>query len=87
MNDADRRERRRKLVLGRRVGERVVVPEIDLELTVLSVRGSQVKIGMAAPARIKVIRGELLSKFESTSTAVAAKQVTRSIAPRVATIR
>ena len=51
------------LVLTRRVGESVVIgPDIVIE--VLGKRGSQVRLGIHAPADIEVHRGEVAERIE-----------------------
>lgn len=52
------------LILTRRVGEAVLVGEGDnaVTLTVLGVKGNQVRVGVAAPKAIKVLREELLDR-------------------------
>jgi len=46
------------LVLTRRVGEEIVINE-DIHITVLSIRGGTVRLGIAAPAAIPVDRQEI----------------------------
>lgn len=46
------------LVLSRRVGERIVVPGLDVELTVIAVEGGRVRLGIAAPHQVSVRRQE-----------------------------
>lgn len=52
------------LILTRRVGEAVLVGEGDnaVTLTVLGVKGNQVRVGVVAPKAIKVLREELLDR-------------------------
>lgn len=47
------------LVLTRRIGERIVIGE-DVTVTVLEVRGDQVRLGVDAPRDVKVFREEVL---------------------------
>jgi carbon storage regulator len=47
------------LVLSRKVGERIVVPESGIVLTVLSIRGGQIRLGISAPPEVAVYREEL----------------------------
>jgi carbon storage regulator len=47
------------LVLSRKVGEKVVVPEYGLTLTVLAVQGRRVRLGISAPADAAVHREEV----------------------------
>ena len=52
------------LVLSRRVGERIVVPGLDVELTIISVEGGRVRLGIAAPHQISIRRQEQLPKSQ-----------------------
>ena len=47
------------LVLTRRVNERIVIGD-DVVVTVLEVRGEQVRLGIEAPRDVKVFREEVL---------------------------
>jgi carbon storage regulator len=47
------------LVLTRKIGEQLVVPELQMILTVLSIQGGRVRLGLVAPPEIKVLREEL----------------------------
>ena len=47
------------LVLSRRVGERIVVPQCELTVTVLEIAGSRARIGISAPPGIVVHREEV----------------------------
>ena len=52
------------LVLSRRIGERIVVPDHGLEITVLAVKGQVVRLGLDAPAEVAVFREELWHQME-----------------------
>jgi carbon storage regulator len=47
------------LVLSRKVGEQICLPQFDIVLTVLEVKGRTVRLGIAAPKEIAVVRKEL----------------------------
>jgi carbon storage regulator len=47
------------LVLSRKPGERLVVPQLGLVLTVLSTRGKAVRLGVSAPQELAVYREEV----------------------------
>jgi carbon storage regulator len=47
------------LVLSRKLGERIVVPDCDLVVTVLAVDGNRVRLGISAPTQIGVYREEV----------------------------
>ncbi|MBS6008525.1 MAG: carbon storage regulator CsrA [Haemophilus parahaemolyticus] len=53
------------LILTRKTGESLLVGN-DVEITVLSVRGSQVKLGVNAPKDIAVHRKEIYQKIKDT---------------------
>lgn len=47
------------LVLSRKVGECIVVPDYGITLTVLKVEGGKVRLGISADASIPIYRQEL----------------------------
>jgi carbon storage regulator CsrA len=47
------------LVLARKRGERIVVPQCRLTITVSAVEGSTVRLAISAPAEIDVYREEI----------------------------
>ena len=49
------------LVLTRRVGERILLGE-EIQVTVVSVRGEQVRLGIEAPAEVSICRSELVER-------------------------
>ncbi len=51
------------LILTRRVGETLMVGE-DITVTVLGVKGNQVRIGINAPRDIAVHREEIFNKIQ-----------------------
>ena len=50
------------LVLSRKLGERVLVPHCDLSVTIVSIEGNTVRLGISAPTDIGVYREELWRK-------------------------
>ena len=52
------------LILTRRVGESVVIGE-DVTVTVLGVKGNQVRIGINAPKSVAVHREEIFERIKS----------------------
>ena len=51
------------LILTRKVGESVLIGE-DISITVLSVRGNQVKLGVQAPKEVSVHREEIYQRIK-----------------------
>jgi carbon storage regulator len=47
------------LVLSRKLGERILVPQSDLTVTVVAIEGNTVKLGITAPSEVGVYREEL----------------------------
>jgi carbon storage regulator len=47
------------LVLSRKVGERILVPDHEVVVTVISVEGNRVRLGVSAPAEVAVYREEV----------------------------
>lgn len=52
------------LVLSRKPGETVVIGD-DIQLTVVEIRGSIVRLGLTAPRHVPIYREELGAKAES----------------------
>jgi carbon storage regulator len=51
------------LVLSRKPGERIVVPAWGLEVTVVSIEGNRVRLGIAAPEDVAVYREEIWNRI------------------------
>ena len=47
------------LVLSRKVGEKVVLPECEVTITVLKMAGNKVQLGISAPDGLAVHREEI----------------------------
>ena len=47
------------LVLTRKGGEQIVVPNCDLTVTVLGIEGNKVRLGFTAPSDVAVYREEI----------------------------
>lgn len=54
------------LILTRKIGESLLIGD-DIEITVLSVRGGQVKLGVKAPKEISVHREEIYQRIKALS--------------------
>lgn len=59
------------LVLTRKVGQEIVLPDLGVTITVVKVQGGKLRIGINAPAGVTILRGELLPETpESEPTTV-----------------
>lgn len=58
------------LILTRRVGERLMVGD-DIEVTVLGVKGGQVRVGINAPSDVSVHREEIYRRISEEAKAEA----------------
>lgn len=54
------------LILTRKIGESLLIGD-DVAITVLSVRGSQVKLGVKAPKEVSVHREEIYQRIKALS--------------------
>ena len=54
------------LILTRRVGESLMIGD-DVTITVLGVKGNQVRIGVNAPKEVGVHREEILNRIEEAA--------------------
>jgi carbon storage regulator len=56
------------LILSRKVGESLILGE-DIRITVLAVRGGQVRLGLEMPAEVPVFREEIYLKVREANQA------------------
>ncbi len=47
------------LVLSRKIGERVLLPDYEVAITIVAVEGNRVRLGISAPGEITVYREEI----------------------------
>lgn len=50
------------LVLSRKEGDEILIPDLDIVVRVLKVRGKGVSIGIEAPRDVRIVRSELESQ-------------------------
>jgi carbon storage regulator len=60
------------LVLSRKCGERIVISEQNIVVTVLEVRGEQVRLGIEAPEDIPIHRQEIWQRIKNLTEPAAA---------------
>jgi len=51
------------LILTRKSGEAITIGQ-DIKITILSIQGRQVKIGISAPEKVEVYREEIFRKIQ-----------------------
>ena len=61
------------LVLTRSIGERLIINDGEIKLSVLEVKGSQVRIGIEAPRSFSVHREEIFERIQSEQAEPAAE--------------
>lgn len=54
------------LALSRKIGESIVINN-DIEITILEIKGDQVKVGIAAPKRVPIYRKELYLQIQESN--------------------
>jgi carbon storage regulator len=59
------------LILSRRVNEKIVIGD-DIVISVVEVRGDQVKLGIEAPRHVKVFREEVFNAIQEENRKAAA---------------
>jgi carbon storage regulator len=62
------------LVLARKVGQSIIIGD-GIELTVIEVRGEQVRIGVQAPRSVPVHRKELLEQIRAENIRAAGQEI------------
>jgi len=56
------------LVLSRKIGQRIVLPQCGVTISVTGIRGRRVQVGICAPSGIAVFREGLLDNSDSAVT-------------------
>jgi len=59
------------LILSRRINEKIVIGD-DIVISVVEVRGDQVKLGIEAPRNVKVFRQEVYDAIQDENRKAAA---------------
>lgn len=62
------------LVLSRKKDEKVLLPNLNITIQILEVKGKSVRIGISAPREHRVLRGELVEQqdwFDLSPAAIA----------------
>jgi carbon storage regulator CsrA len=68
------------LTLTRRKGERLNVG-LSVEITVLEISGGRVRLGISAPRRLPVHRGEVVDRMELANRAALARRAANDVGP------
>lgn len=66
------------LALSRKKGEAIIVNN-NVEITVLDVKGDQVKLGIAAPKEVPVYRKEVYIQIEEANKAAASVEAAETL--------
>jgi carbon storage regulator len=56
------------LILSRKINEKVVIGE-DISVSIIEIRGDQVRLGIDAPKKIKVFRQEVFDAIKAENKA------------------
>jgi len=66
------------LILTRRIGEVLVIGD-DITVTILSIRGAQVRLGVEAPKSVSVHRAEVFERIADERK----REASEAVAPRL----
>ena len=74
------------LILTRRVGETIVIGD-DVIVTVLGIKGNQVRIGINAPKDVSVHREEIYQRIQQEKNTTPAKEEPAPVVAPTTTVR
>lgn len=60
------------LILSRKTNQKILIGD-DIELTIIEIRGDQVKVGVNAPPTVKVFREEIYQEIQNENKAALVK--------------
>ncbi|TFH03720.1 MAG: carbon storage regulator CsrA [Spirochaetales bacterium] len=63
------------LILARRINERIVIGD-NIHISVVDIRGDQVKLGIEAPRNVKVFRQEVFDAIQAENREAAQSSTT-----------
>lgn len=66
------------LALSRKVGESLIIGN-DIELTILEIKGEQVKLGISAPKTIPVYRKEIYLQIQESNKEAADSEAAETL--------
>jgi len=69
------------LILTRRLGEKLIIGE-DVTVTILGIKGCQVRIGIDAPSDVRVNREEIYKRILKEKAKLNGDRVARLSAPK-----
>lgn len=55
------------LILTRKIGEKILIND-DVEITVIGLKGNEIKLGINAPTTVKIQRKEIQNKNNDSNT-------------------
>lgn len=64
------------LILARKLNERIMIGD-SIEISVVDIRGDQVKLGIAAPKDVKVYRHEVFEAIQEENREAAKSEITK----------
>lgn len=56
------------LVLSRKQEEEIVFPQLGIAVRIIRTKGNQVRLGIAAPLDVQILRGELACESNAAAT-------------------
>ncbi len=62
------------LILSRNINEKIMIGD-EISVTIIEIRGDQVKIGVEAPKSVKVFRQEVFEAIQNENRAAATSQL------------
>ena len=74
------------LILSRKANEKIMIGE-DISVTIIEIRGDQIRIGVDAPKQVKVYRQEVFDLIKAENQAAAAAQTAKLPALGIQTVR
>ena len=72
------------LVLSRKLGEKIVIPQSKLSVTIIEIQGNRVRLGISAPPEVAVHREELWRAIHAEGSDVAEAETTPDSADELA---
>ncbi|MDR2193889.1 MAG: carbon storage regulator CsrA [Treponema sp.] len=74
------------LILSRKVNEKIMIGE-DISISIIEIKGDQIRIGVDAPRSVKIFRQEVFSEIKAANKAASETGTALPDLPNLAALR
>jgi carbon storage regulator len=73
------------LILSRKINEKIMIGD-NISISIIGIKGDQIRIGVDAPRSVKVFRQEVLSEIKAANKAASESGTAPPVLPNLSTL-